>query len=123
MANARSLPIIEPEPVLVEFWATWCPPWRSALKWLSELKAKYGNRPAVVALAVESPEGGVRSTVSGVEVAYAGRLPIFPRFSRRHYGSSNPVLVRQDGKERRRKSFTEPRLICMSKSARCFQIL
>jgi thiol-disulfide isomerase/thioredoxin len=125
VANARSLPIIEPEPVLVEFWATWCPPWRSTLKWLSELKAKYEDRLAVVALAVESPEGGVRSTVSGVGSGYASarRLPIFSRFSRRHYGSPNPVLVRQDGKERRRKSFTEPRLICMSKSARCFQIL
>ena len=66
MANACSLPIIEPEPVLVEFWAAWCPPCRSTLKWLSELKAKYGDRLAVVALAVESPEGGVRSAVPGV---------------------------------------------------------
>ena len=64
--NARSLPIIEPERVLIEFRATWCPPCCSTLKWLSELKAKYGGRLAVVALAVESPEGGVRSTVSGV---------------------------------------------------------
>src|ERR1700677_446587 len=32
------------------------------------------------------------------------------------------VLVRQRGKEKRRKSFTELPLICMSKSARCFQI-
>lgn len=47
--------------VLVEFWATWCPPCRSTLGWLGELKRKYGDRLAVVALAVESPEAQVRT--------------------------------------------------------------
>ena len=36
--------------VLVEFWATWCPPCRSTLDWLGELKRKYGDRVAVLAL-------------------------------------------------------------------------
>lgn len=48
--------------VLVEFWATWCVPCRSTLKWLGELKQKYGDRIEVVALAVESPEHQIRST-------------------------------------------------------------
>ena len=48
--------------VLVEFWATWCPPCRSTLEWLGTLKAKYGDNLAILALAVESPEAGVRST-------------------------------------------------------------
>jgi thiol-disulfide isomerase/thioredoxin len=52
--------------VLVEFWATWCPPCRSTLAWLGELKQQYGDKIAIVALAVESPEDKVRSTVSSL---------------------------------------------------------
>ena len=33
--------------VLVEFWATWCPPCRGTLSWLGELKKRHGDRLAV----------------------------------------------------------------------------
>jgi len=47
--------------VLVEFWATWCVPCRSTLQWLGELKQKHGDKLAIVALAVESPEAQIKS--------------------------------------------------------------
>jgi thiol-disulfide isomerase/thioredoxin len=52
--------------VLVEFWAVWCPPCRSTLQWLGELKKKYGDNIAVLALAVESPEDKVRATAAAL---------------------------------------------------------
>ena len=52
--------------VLVEFWATWCPPCRSTLEWLGKLQQRYGDKVAVLALAVESPEDGIRSTVKSL---------------------------------------------------------
>jgi thiol-disulfide isomerase/thioredoxin len=52
--------------VVVEFWATWCPPCRSTLTWLSTLKQKYGNRLEIVALAVDSPADQIRATVQSI---------------------------------------------------------
>ncbi|HYG65866.1 MAG TPA: TlpA disulfide reductase family protein, partial [Thermoanaerobaculia bacterium] len=46
--------------VLVELWATWCPPCRGTLGWLGELKKRHGDRLTVVAMAVESDEADVR---------------------------------------------------------------
>jgi thiol-disulfide isomerase/thioredoxin len=52
--------------VVVEFWATWCPPCRSTLEWLASLRGKYGDNLAVLALNVESPEEDVRKMVGGM---------------------------------------------------------
>ncbi len=52
--------------VVVEFWATWCPPCRSTLEWLASLKRQYGDRVVVLALAVESPETDVRKAAGSL---------------------------------------------------------
>lgn len=63
--------------VLIEFWATWCPPCRSTLAWLGELQKKYGDKVVVLALAVESDETDVRrlATELNVPVRWGMRSP------------------------------------------------
>jgi thiol-disulfide isomerase/thioredoxin len=41
-------------PVIVEMWATWCPPCRSTMAWLPTLQKQYGDRVTVLAIAVDS---------------------------------------------------------------------
>jgi cytochrome c biogenesis protein CcmG/thiol:disulfide interchange protein DsbE len=91
--------------VLVEFWATWCPPCRGTLGWLGELQRRHGDRLAVLAVALESDEADVRRAASrtGAPLRWAVGSPEVARA----FGdvSAIPTLLVFDGEGRRVASF------------------
>ena len=56
--------------VVVEMWATWCPPCRSTMAWLNTLQAKHGDRLAVIAIAVDSPAAEVLKMSAEIRPSY-----------------------------------------------------
>lgn len=56
--------------VLVEMWATWCPPCLGTMKWLNEVHKAHGDRVAIVAVAVDSNPEEVRRIVSDIKPSY-----------------------------------------------------
>jgi len=57
-------------PVVVEMWATWCPPCKSTMKWLKSLQAKYGTRATVIAIAVDSEAAEVKKVAAAMQTNY-----------------------------------------------------
>jgi thiol-disulfide isomerase/thioredoxin len=53
--------------VIVEFWATWCPPCLSTLSHLGEVKRRRGDAVGVIAIAVESKEPDVRELTAKLD--------------------------------------------------------
>lgn len=52
--------------VIVELWATWCPPCRGALHWLAEVAGERPDDLAVVTVAIESDRDAVRGVAAEV---------------------------------------------------------
>jgi len=86
--------------VLVEFWATWCLPGRGTLSWLGEVKKRYGDRLAVITVAVESEEAGIRQRAAELKVPFTW-MKSTPEIGRA-FGdvSAVPTLLVFDGQGR-----------------------
>ena len=91
--------------VLVEFWATWCPPCRGTLAWLGELKKRHGDRLVVLALALESDEADVRKLAA--ELALPVRWAMSTPDAARAFGdiSAVPTLFVFDARGRTAATF------------------
>jgi cytochrome c biogenesis protein CcmG, thiol:disulfide interchange protein DsbE len=91
--------------VLVEFWATWCPPCRGTLGWLGDLRKRHGDRLVVLAPALESDESDVRRVAAGIAAPLRWAMGS-PELARA-FGdvSAMPTLLLFDGQGRRVASF------------------
>jgi thiol-disulfide isomerase/thioredoxin len=63
-------PELEGKPVLLEFWATWCPPCRKSIPHLNEIYAKFKDRGLVVVGVTDEPNAVIRKFQKDVPMDY-----------------------------------------------------
>lgn len=68
--TGTSIPDAKGHVVLVEMWATWCPPCLATMKWMNELQKTHGDRLTIVAVAVDSKEEDVRKVMADLKPSY-----------------------------------------------------
>ncbi len=67
----QQTPDIAGKPVLLEFWATWCPPCRQSIPHLNELHGKYADRGLVIIGVTDEKKGDVKKFLKDLPMEYA----------------------------------------------------
>ena len=61
----------EGKPLLLEFWATWCPPCRESIPHLNEIHGKYKDRGLVIIGVTKEPDAVIRKFQKDTPMEYA----------------------------------------------------
>ena len=66
-----SKPEMDGKPLLLEFWATWCPPCRTSIPHLNEIHEKFKDRGLLVVGVTEEPNSVIKKFQKEVPMDYA----------------------------------------------------
>lgn len=96
----KANPDIKGKPVLVEFWATWCPPCRKSIPHLNELYAKYQKQGFEIIGISNEPKPVIKKFMETMPMSYHVAIDQGSRYSKPFDVSGIPhaFLVDKTGK-------------------------
>lgn len=95
----KASPELEGKPLLLEFWATWCPPCRESIPHLNELYAKFKDRGLEIVWVTDEPNAVIRKFQKDVPMDYPTATDTGGRLSEKMGVSGIPsaFLANKDG--------------------------
>jgi cytochrome c biogenesis protein CcmG, thiol:disulfide interchange protein DsbE len=90
--------LLAERPVLLDFWASWCPHCQRNMPRLQELHARYGDRVAILGVNMKEDGDAVRAFLASRGITYP--IALDAGAVARAYGvrfTNTHVLIRQDG--------------------------
>ena len=93
-------PDTEGKPMIVEFWATWCPPCRESIPHLNEIYAKYKDKGLQVVGITDEARAKIIKFKKEVPIEYSVGLDVCGKYSKPFgiQGIPHAVLVDKSGK-------------------------
>ncbi|NDI17883.1 MAG: TlpA family protein disulfide reductase [Verrucomicrobia bacterium] len=93
-------PETEGKPMIVEFWATWCPPCRSSIPHLNEIYAKYKDKGLQIVGITDEDRAKIKKFEKEVPIEYAVALDANGKYAKPFgiQGIPHAVLVDKTGK-------------------------
>jgi thiol-disulfide isomerase/thioredoxin len=93
-------PDTEGKPMIVEFWATWCPPCRESIPHLNEIYAKYKDKGLQVVGITDENRAKIIKFEKDVPIEYSVGLDVGGKYSKPFgiQGIPHAVLVDKSGK-------------------------
>lgn len=93
-------PETEGKPMIVEFWATWCPPCRSSIPHLNEIYAKYKDKGLHIVGITDEDRAKIKKFEKEVPIEYAVALDANGKYAKPFgiQGIPHAVLVDKTGK-------------------------
>lgn len=93
-------PATEGKPMIVEFWATWCPPCRDSIPHLNEIYAKYKGQGLQIVGITDEDRAKIKKFEKEVPIEYAVGLDANGKYAKPFgiQGIPHAVLVDKTGK-------------------------